>query len=48
MTYTVHVEFKNHNLDNVKSVRITSYPAAGEHSTAKNYLDEAISNSVDE
>ena len=45
---TDHVDFKNLNLDRSNFVHITSYTAVGEQLTAKNYVDEAISNSVDE
>ena len=45
---TGHVNFKNHNIDKVRIVKVTSYPALAEHLTAKGYADEAICNSLDE
>ena len=45
---TGHVKFTNHNLDKGNFVNPTSYPAIGQHIAAKCYIDEAISNSVDE
>ena len=45
---TGHVEFNNHNKYKVSFFEVTSYPALGKHLTAKSYLDEAISKSVDE
>ena len=42
------VDIFNRNLDNVRFVKVTSYPAVGEQLTTKNYVDEAVSNSVDE
>ena len=45
---TRHADFSNHNLVKIRFVSLTSYPAVGEHLTAKHYVDEAISNSVDE
>ena len=43
-----HVDFNDKNLDNVRFVKVNSMPAVGEHLTAKYYVDNAISNSVDE
>ena len=43
-----HVNFKIYNLDNVRFVKVTSFPAVGEHVTAKCYANEAISKSVEE
>ena len=31
---TSHVDCNNHNLGNVRNVKVTSYPAVGEHLTA--------------
>ena len=45
---TAHVDFNDKNLDNVRFVKVNSMPAVGEHLTAKYYVDNAISNSVDE
>ena len=43
-----HVDFNIHNIDKVKFVKVTTYPAVGDHLTAKCYVDEDISNIVDE
>ena len=45
---TTHVDFNDKNLDNVRFVKVNSMPAVGEHLTAKYYVDNAISNSIDE
>ena len=45
---TAHVDFNDKNLDNVRFVKVNSMPAVGEHLTAKYYVDNAISNSVNE
>ena len=45
---TTHVDFNDKNLDNVKFIEVNSFPAIPEHSTAKIYVDKAISYSVDE
>ena len=45
---TDHVDVNVKNLDNVRFIKVNSTPAVGEHLTAKNYVDYAISNSVDE
>ena len=45
---TAHVDFNDKNLDNVRFVKVNSMTAIGEHLTAKYYVDNAISNSVDE
>ena len=43
-----YVDFKDKNLDNILFVKVKSVAAVEEHSTAKYYADQAISNSVDE
>ena len=45
---TDHVDYENHNFDIVIFFNVTSYAAVGEHLTAKHYVDEAISKTVDE
>ena len=45
---TAHVDFNDKNLDNVRFVEVNSMPAVGEHLTAKYYVDEAISDNIDE
>ena len=45
---TAHVDFNDKNLDNVRFVKVNSMPAVGEHLTAKYYVDNAISNSINE
>ena len=48
MRNTRHVDFNNLNLDNVRFVKVSLYSAPAEHLRAKYYVDEAISNSLDE
>ena len=45
---TAHVDFNDKNLDNIIYVNVNSLPAVGEHLMAKYYVDNAISNEVDE
>ena len=45
---TGHVHFKYHKLDNVRFVKVNSYPGVAEHLCAKYYVNEAVSNSIDE
>ena len=45
---TAHVDFNDKNLDNVRFVKVNSMPAVGEHLTAKYYVDNAISDRVNE
>ena len=45
---TAHVDFNDKNLDNVRFVKVNSMPAVGEHITAKYYVDNAISDRVNE
>ena len=45
---TAHVDFNDKNLDNVRFVKVNSMPTVGEHLTAKYYVDNAISNRVNE
>ena len=42
------VDFKDKNLDNVRFIEVNSMSAVPEHLTPRNYVDNAISNSVDE
>ena len=42
------INFNNKNLDNVRFVKVNSYPAVREHLTPKIYVDENIRYSVDE
>ena len=48
MKNITHVNFNNHNLNRVRFVEVTSYPAVGEQLTAKYFVDEALSKSVDD
>ena len=43
-----HVDFIDKNLDNVRFVKVNSMSAVGDYLTGKYYVDNAISNSVDE
>ena len=45
---TAHVDFNDKNLDNVRFVKVNSMPAVGQHLTAKYYVDNAISKTIDE
>ena len=45
---TAHVDFNDKNPDNVRFVKVNSMPAVGEHLTAKYYVDNAISDRVNE
>ena len=45
---TTHVDFKDKNLDNARFIKVNSSPAIPEHLTAKIYVVQAISYSVDE
>ena len=45
---TTHVDFIDKNLDNVSFIKVKSFPAIPEHLTAKNYVDNVLSYSVDE
>ena len=45
---TAHVDFNDKNLHNVRFVKVNSMPAVGEHLTAKYYVNQAISNTVNE
>ena len=45
---TDHVDFNNKDIDNVHSIQINSFPTLEEHLTPKIYVDQAISNIVDE
>ena len=47
MKDTAHVEFNDKKLDKIRVLKVNSMPALGEHLTAKPYVDNAISNSVD-
>ena len=43
-----HVDFNDKNLDNVRFIKVNSFPAIPEHLTAKKFVDQAICYSVDE
>ena len=45
---SVHVEFNDKNLDNVRFIKVNSFPSIPEHLTAKIYVNQALSNSLDE
>ena len=45
---TGHVNFNNHKLDNVRFVKVSSYPAVQGHLRLKYYLNEAVPKIVDE
>ena len=45
---TTHVDFNDKNLDNVRFIKVNSFPALPEQLTAKICVDKAISYSVDE
>ena len=45
---TAYVGFNGNNLDNGRFIKVNSIPAVGEHLTAKNFVDQAASNSIDE
>ena len=45
---TAPFDFNDKDLDNVRVVKMNSMPAVEEHLTADYYVDNAISNSVDE
>ena len=45
---TAHIESNVKNLDNFRFIRLKSYPGMGEHATPKYFVDQAISNSVNE
>ena len=45
---STQVDFKDKNLDNVRFIKVNSMPAVGEPLTAKYFVDNAISHSVDE
>ena len=42
------VDFNDKKLDNFRFVEVNSVPPVGEHLTANHYVDQAISNSVDD
>ena len=45
---TKHVDFKDENLDNVHSIKINSFPTFEENLTPKIYVDQILSEGVDE
>ena len=45
---TYHVDFNDKDIDNVHSIKVNSFPTLEEHLTPKIYVDQAISNIVDE
>ena len=48
MKNTNHIDFNDKNLDNVRFIEVNRFPAIPEHLTAKIYLYNALSYSVDE
>ena len=42
------VDFNDKNLNNVRFIKANSFPAVPEHLTAKLYIDQDISDGVDE
>ena len=44
---TTHVDFIEENLNNVRFIKVNSFPENPEHLTAKIYVDQAISQSAD-
>ena len=47
MKNTDHIDFKDHNLTNVRFVQVNSYPAINSHLTFKEYVDNNIIWAVD-
>ena len=48
MKNTDHIDFKDHNLTNVRFIQVNnSYPAINSHLTCKEYVDNNISWAVD-
>ena len=45
---TAHVDINDENLDSVHSIKINTFPTIEEHLTPKYYVDNAISDGVDE
>ena len=45
--FTAHVDFTDKNLENIRFIKVNSLPGILEHLTAKYYVDQAISKSVD-
>ena len=45
---TTHVDFKDKNLDNVRCIEVNSFPTLEEQLTPKIYVDQALSDGVDE
>ena len=45
---TTHVDFNDKSLDNVRFIKVNSFPANREHLTTKIFVDNAISHSIDE
>ena len=45
---TTHIDFNDKNLDNIHSVKVNSFPTLEEQLTPKYYVDNAISDGVDE
>ena len=45
---TAHVDFKDKKLNNVRSIKVNSFPTLEQHLTPKIYVDQAISNGVNE
>ena len=47
MKNTDHIDFKDHNLTNVRFVQVNSYPVINSHLTCKEYVDNNINWAVD-
>ena len=45
---TARVDFNDKSLNNVRFIKVNSFPSIPEHLTAKIYVDQAISDGVDE
>ena len=45
---TAHVDFTDENLDKVRFIKVNSFPTIEEHLTPKIYVNQAISDGVDE
>ena len=48
MKNTTHIDFNDKNLHNVRYINVNSFPTLEEQLTPKSFVDEAISDGVDE
>ena len=48
MKNTAHVDFNDKNLDTVRFIKVNSFLTLAEHLTLKIYVDQAISDGIDE